>query len=87
MNVNIQTSAGNTPLRFAAMYGHLSTCKLLLLDFGADMNIKGFDGKTGKEWIKERKNWGQAIKAGHPDEFVHNASNQHDEIVKFMLEV
>ena len=87
MNVNVQTSAGNTPLRFAAMYGHLSTCKLLLLDFGADMNIKGFDGKTGKEWIKERKNWGQAIKAGHPDEFVHNASNQHDEIVKFMLEV
>jgi len=86
MNVNIQTSAGNTPLRFAAMYGHLSTCKLLLEEFGADMNIKGFDGKTGKEWIKERKDWGQAIKAGYPDKFVLNTSNQHDEIAKFMLE-
>ena len=50
------------------------------------MNIQGFDGKTGKEWVKERKHWGQTIKAGYPDKFVHNASNQHDEIFQFMLE-
>jgi len=90
MDVNTATSAQNTPLRFAAMYGHLSTCKLLLLELGADMNISGFDGKTGKEWISEKKqdpNWGQANIVGYPDAFVQNVSYQHKEIIELMLDL
>lgn len=90
MDMNLPTSAQNTPLRFAAMYGHLSTCKLLLLELGADMNIKGFGGKTGKEWIIEKNNepnWGQANVIGYPDTFVENVSYQHKEIIELMLDL
>jgi len=86
MDVNLETSAGNSPLRFAAMYGHLSTCKLLI-DLGADMNLKRFDGKAGKEWIIEKRNeesWGREYKSGCPDKFAQNTSDQHQEIIDFL---
>jgi len=87
MDVNEGTTFGNVPLFFAAIYGHLSTCKLLL-ELGADTHkLQGFEGMTGQEWVKEKSeidDWGKKYTQENPDKFVENISDKHGEIAKLL---
>jgi len=87
MDVNEGTTFGNVPLFFAAMYGHLSTCKLLL-ELGADTHkLPGFEGMTGEEWAKgksEIDDWGKKYTKENPDKFVENMSDKHVEIAQLL---
>lgn len=49
MNINVQTSHGETALHLAAGEGHADVVKVLL-DRGADTSIKDLYGKTAAEY-------------------------------------
>lgn len=50
--INSNDSAGDTALTWASWYGNLDTMKLLL-DYGADINLRGVNGKTPLAWAAE----------------------------------
>ncbi|MEZ0259812.1 MAG: ankyrin repeat domain-containing protein [Alphaproteobacteria bacterium] len=49
---NSADSAGDTALTWAAWYGHVESMALLL-DYGADINLKGVRGRTALAWAVE----------------------------------
>lgn len=50
--INSSDSAGDTALIWASWYGNLEAMKLLL-DYGADINLRGVRGKTALVWAAE----------------------------------
>merc|ERR1711936_599033 len=90
LDVDTGTIFNNVPLFFSALYGHLSTCKLLV-ELGADTkNLRGFAaGQTAQDWAREKMNidgWGKEYTKGYPDKFCENASDKHAEILQFLAQ-
>jgi ankyrin repeat protein len=50
---NPASDVGNTPLHYAAKWGHLDVCKLFMANI-KDIHPKNLDGKTPKDHAKER---------------------------------
>jgi ankyrin repeat protein len=61
--INLQTKRGDTPLMWAAALNNSDAVKMLI-DLGADLNIRDRAGKTAGQKAKDFQSWSAYLKIG-----------------------